>query len=125
MPIAPRAIPSSLKATPAGLIDKDQFTSRMKQTKARIAALEERLGAASDRINRQQQLQLLSSRLEDLAARLGPHVDSPDWNRRREMIRAIVQRIEISLTTVTIVPRFSAATPISIDRTTLAALSQA
>jgi site-specific DNA recombinase len=59
-----------------GLIEKDQFTSRMKQTKARIAQLEGRLSATSDYIDRQEQLQLLSSRLAELSAHLGPHIDS-------------------------------------------------
>src|SRR5579863_5034108 len=104
-----------------GMIEKDQFTSRMKQTKARIAEIEGRLSATSDNIDRQQQLQLLSSRLAELSVHLGPHIENADWSSRREVIRAIVQRIEINPTTVTIVPRFSAAIPISIGRTTLSA----
>lgn len=104
-----------------GLIEKDQFTSRMKQTKARIAELEGRLSATSDYIDRQEQLHLLSSRLAELSAHLGPHIENTEWSSRRDVVRAIVQRIEINPTAVTIVPRFSAATPISIGRTTLSA----
>jgi site-specific DNA recombinase len=104
-----------------GMVEKDQFTSRMKQTKARIAEIEGRLSATSEHIDRQQQLQLLSSRLAELSAHLGLHIENAEWSSRREVIRAIVQRIEINPTAVTIVPRFSAATPISIGRTALSA----
>jgi len=81
-----------------GLIEKDQFTSRMKQTKARIAQLEGRLSATSDYIDRQEQLQLLSSRLAELSAHLGPHIENTEWSSRRDVVRAIVQRIEINPT---------------------------
>jgi len=68
-----------------------------------------------------QQLQLLSSQLEELAASLGPHIENTEWNNRREVIRAIVQRIEIGPAAVTIVPRFSVAPSLSVSRTTLSA----
>ncbi len=45
-------------------------------------------------------------------------VDEEDQNEGA-VVRAIVQQIEINPTAVTIVPRFSAATPISIGRTVL------
>ena len=104
-----------------GLIEKDQFTARTKQTKARIAELEGRLGAISDSESRQQQLELMSSRLAELSAHLGPHIKNAEWSTRREVIRTIVQRIEIRRTAVTIVPRFSAAPSIAINRAALAA----
>lgn len=94
----------------------------MKQTKGQIAELEGRLSVASDSINRQQQLQLLSRRLEELAAHLGPHIEDTEWSSRREVIRALVQQIEIGPAAVTIVPRFSVAPSVSIKRTTLSAL---
>jgi len=89
----------------------------MTQTKARIVEIEGRLSATSD----QQQLQLLSSRLAELSTHLGPRIENAEWSSRREVIRTIVQRIEIKPTAVTIVPRFSAATPISIGLTALSA----
>lgn len=104
-----------------GMIEKDQFTSRIKQTKARIAEIEGRLSATSDHIDRQQQVQLISSQLAELSAHLGPHIENAGWSSRREVIRAIVQRIEINPAAVTIVPRFSAASPISIGRTAVSA----
>jgi site-specific DNA recombinase len=104
-----------------GLIEKDQFTSRMKQNKARIADLEGRLSTTSDSINRQQQLQLLSTRLAELSKHLGPRFEDTEWSCRREVIRTIVQRIEIRPAAVTIVPRFGASASICISRTTLVA----
>ena len=99
-----------------GLIDKAQFTSRISRTKDRIEEIEKRIDATSDHLNRRQQLQLLSSRLEELARHLGHHLEDTEWNSRREVIRALVQRIEIGPSAVTIVPRFSAAPSVHIGR---------
>jgi site-specific DNA recombinase len=104
-----------------GLIDKDQFASRVSRTKNRIEEIEGRINSSSDSINHQQQLLLLSSRLEQLARHLGPDLEDTEWNNRREVIRALVQRIEIGTTVVTIVPRLSAAPSVSLSRTLLLA----
>jgi site-specific DNA recombinase len=103
-----------------GLIDKDQFTLRVSRAKNRIEEIEGRISASSDSINHQQQL-LLSSRLEELARHLGPHLEDTEWNNRREVIRALVQRIEIGSAAVTIVPRFSAAPSVSLSRSLVSA----
>jgi hypothetical protein len=45
------------------------------------------------------------TRLTTLSAHLQPQLNKADWSTRREIIRAIVQRIEIGLTNIAIVLR--------------------
>jgi hypothetical protein len=90
-----------------GLIDKEQFTSRMTQTKSRITELDTKINADTGDADRQDQMRGLASRLRDLAANIGPHIADADWARGREMIRTLVQRIEIGTEKVMIVFRLS------------------
>jgi len=90
-----------------GLIDKDQFTSRMTRTKSRIAEIEAKISAGTGDADHQERLRFLASRLRELAATVGQNLQDADWARRREIIRALVQRIEIGPEKVTIVFRLS------------------
>ena len=55
-------------------------------------------------------LRLATSRLRELAAAVGPHLANADWRRRRDMIRTLVQRIEIGPEVITIVFRVTPGT---------------
>jgi hypothetical protein len=50
-------------------------------------------------------LRLAVKRLHDLAAAIGPHLANADWHRRRDIIRTLVQRMEIGREVVKIVFR--------------------
>ncbi len=78
-----------------GLIEKDQFTSRMARTKSRIAEIDTKINGDAGEADQLEHLRLAASRLRELAAAVGPHLASPDWHRRRDLIRRLVQRIEI------------------------------
>jgi site-specific DNA recombinase len=88
-----------------GLIEKDQFTSRMRRTKSRIADLDAKIKADAGEVDRLEHLQLATKRLRELATAVGPHLADADWHRRREIIRTLVQRIEIGLDVIKIVFR--------------------
>jgi site-specific DNA recombinase len=78
-----------------GLIDKDQFTSRMGRTKSRIAGLDVRIKAYAGDVDASENLRLAANRLRELAAAIGPDLASADWHRRRGIIRTLIQRIDI------------------------------
>jgi site-specific DNA recombinase len=86
-----------------GVIDRDQFTARMDRTKSRIAEIEAKLGAQETGEGRRAHVQALMSRLGALSNHIKSQLRDPDWATRREIIRAIVQRIEIGPAKVTIV----------------------
>jgi len=88
-----------------GLIEKDQFTSRMTRTKSRIAELDTKIMDDAGDVDHLEHLRLAASRLRELAAAVGPHLANSDWHRRRDLIRTLVQRIEIGLEVIKIVFR--------------------
>jgi site-specific DNA recombinase len=90
-----------------GLIDKEQFTSRMTRTRSRIAELEAKISSDSGDSDHQERLRFLASRLRELAATVGPDLEDAHWARRREIIRSLVQRIELGPEKVTTVFRLS------------------
>ena len=88
-----------------GLIDKDQFASRMGRTKCRIADLDARINTYAGDVDQREHLRVATNRLRELAATVGPELGSADWQRRREIIRTIVQRIEVDTDVIKIVFR--------------------
>jgi site-specific DNA recombinase len=88
-----------------GLIEKDQFTSRMARTKSRIAELDAKIKDDAGDADRLEYLRLAAKRLRELATAVGPHLATADWHRRRDIIRTLVQRIEIGREVIKIVFR--------------------
>jgi site-specific DNA recombinase len=88
-----------------GLIEKDQFASRMARTKGRIAELDARIKADSGAVDQREHIRLATNRLRELAATIGTELASADWLRRREIIRTLVQRIDIDTEVIKIIFR--------------------
>ncbi len=90
-----------------GLIEKDQFASRMARTKSRIVDLDARIKAYAGDVDQREHLRLATNRLRELAATVGPQLGSADWQRRREIIRTVVQRIDIDTDVIKIIFRMN------------------
>jgi site-specific DNA recombinase len=88
-----------------GLIEKDQFTSRMTRTKTRITDLDAKIKASAGEVDPLEHLRLATARLRELAAAVGPELAGADWQRRREIIRTLVQRINIDTEVIKIIFR--------------------
>ena len=93
-----------------GVIDRDQFTIRMDRTKARISEIETKLSAQAADQDQRVHVRSLRTRLATLSSHLQSHLNEPDWTTKREIIRALVQRIEIGTTSVAVVLRLPAET---------------
>ena len=93
-----------------GLIEKEQFASRIARTKIRIADLDARIEANSGDVDRREHLQLATNRLRELAATIKPELVSADWKRKREIIRTLVQRIDIDTEAIKIIFRVNHST---------------
>ena len=93
-----------------GVIDKDQFTSRMNRTKARIADIDTKIGAQSADEDWRTHVRSVMSRLAELSTQLQSQLNDADWATKREVVRALVQRIEIGPTKVTVVLRLPTGT---------------
>jgi site-specific DNA recombinase len=90
-----------------GLIDKDQFTSRANRTKKSIADLDAKIKADTGTVGQAERLRGAVARLREMAATLGPGLPELDWNSRRDVIRLLVQRIEIGTESIRLVFRLT------------------
>ena len=90
-----------------GLLDKSEFEPRVLTGRERLAKLEaecqQRIGEATQEAD----LRLVIGRLEEFARRVSQELQGPDWDTRREVVRALVKQVEIDEQEVRIVYRVS------------------
>src|SRR4051812_16284809 len=90
-----------------GLLEKSEFEPRISAARTRLAKLEgeqrQRIGEAAQ----EAELRLVVGQLEAFAGRVSEGLQGPDWDTRREIIRALVKRVEIDEREVRIVYRVS------------------
>jgi hypothetical protein len=79
----------------------------MARSKSRIADLDTRIDAYAGDLNRREHLRFATNRLRELAATVGAELGSADWERKREIIRTVVQRIDIDTEVIKIVFRIN------------------
>jgi len=82
-----------------------QFTARMNRTKARLADIDTKIGAQAADEDRGIHVRSVMSRLAELARHLQSQLNDADWSTKREIIRALVQRIEIGPMKIAVVLR--------------------
>jgi site-specific DNA recombinase len=71
----------------------------------RIAKLEEQAKELSDQEKLQSELQLIIGRLEDFTLKVKDGLDQADWDSKRDIIRALVKRVEVEKGQVNVVFR--------------------
>jgi site-specific DNA recombinase len=98
-----------------GLIEKGEFEPRIKRMKQRVTTLEEQLHQWADEAVQQRELHLLIGQLETFVNKVQQNLAAADWGMKREIIRALVRRVEIDKQEVTVVfrvgPDLSGARP--------------
>ena len=77
----------------------------MTRTKSRIAELDTKINDDAGDVDQLEHLRLATKRLREPAAAVGSHLATADWHRRRDIIRTLVQRIEIGREVLKIVFR--------------------
>ena len=90
-----RAIARLIDAYEEGLLTKAEFEPRLRSTRARLIKLEAEAKAASQYAAEERDLRLVIGQFTDFAQRVEQGLREPDWLTRREIIRALVKRIEI------------------------------
>jgi len=98
-----RAIGRLIDAYEDGLLSKTEFDPRIRGAKERLAKLETEEKAAAQQASQEQELRLVMGRLEDFANQVYDRLQEPDWMTRREIIRALVKRIEIGPETIRVI----------------------
>jgi site-specific DNA recombinase len=79
----------------AGRIEKREFEPRITQLRQRVTKLTAQAHQLAEETALHTELQLIIGRLEDFAAQVQDGLEDADWTRRREMIRALVTRVEV------------------------------
>jgi site-specific DNA recombinase len=90
-----------------GLLDKSEFEPRISAARERLAKLEDECRQRLDEANQEAELRLVIGQLEEFARRISQELQEPDWETRREIIRALVKKVEIDEQEVRIVYRVS------------------
>src|SRR5215207_6251740 len=78
-----------------GLIAKAEFEPRLSELRRRVAKLEAEAGALKTSAEQTRCLQLVIGKLEAFAAIIADRLEVADWATQRDLIRTLVQRIEI------------------------------
>ncbi len=97
-----------------GLIEKDEFTLRIRRAKERSARFEEQLRSQVELAAQRRELLLIITRLEDFTSRIKNGLGHADWNTKRDLLRALVRRVEIGPDGVNVVFRVDPAISPSI-----------
>lgn len=98
-----RGIARLIDAYEDGLLEKAEFEPRIKRAKERLAKLEAEARGQAERETEEQQLRLVIGRLQEFAEKVKTGLQEADWTTRREIIRALVKRVEIDKEDVRIV----------------------
>jgi site-specific DNA recombinase len=88
-----------------GLIEKQEFEPRITRLRQRLTALEEQAQQLRDETTLQDELRLIIGRLEDFAIKVHNGLEGADWTSKRELIRALVKRVDVAHDQVNVVFR--------------------
>src|SRR3954452_3221032 len=91
-----------------GIIDKAELGPRLAALRQRAGKLEAEAAALRDAAARTRSLQLVIGRLESFAGVVRDRLATADWATRRDLVRALVRRIEIDDDQVRVVFRVDA-----------------
>jgi site-specific DNA recombinase len=88
-----------------GLLDKSEFEPRVTAARERLSKLEEEHKQRAEEEDRDAELRLVIGQLEEFARRVSEGLDGSNWLTRREIVRALVKKVEVDEKEVRIVYR--------------------
>jgi site-specific DNA recombinase len=91
-----------------GLLDQQEFEPRVLRLRQRITHVEAQCRQLTEAETLQRELQRIIGRVEEFAAQVHQNLDGLEWPRKREILRALVRRVEIGLDQVQVVFRVDA-----------------
>ena len=95
----------------SSIIDKDEFEPKIKTLKIKLAQIDEQIQQSIKTDGAQHELFLVINRLEEFAKKVDVTLDAVDFNTKREIIRALVKRVEIYKDEVVVVFRIDPQAP--------------
>ncbi len=100
-----RGIARLVDAYEDGLLEKNDFEPRIRRAHERLITLEAEAKKLADEQGQHVELQLVIGRLEEFADRIKAGLDDADWSTKREIIRALVKRVEVDEAQVRVIYR--------------------
>jgi len=88
-----------------GLIDKEEFEPRIARMRERLKQIDEQAQQVKDEASLERELTLILGRLDEFASRVKQGLHEADWTTRREIIRALVKRVDIDQEQVRVIFR--------------------
>jgi site-specific DNA recombinase len=102
-----RAITRLIDAYETGLLSKEEFEPRIKSSKQRLAELEAESSRLSEEQSEEEELCLAMGHLEEFSNQVRENLKTIDWAGKREIIQALVKRVEIGRDGVRVVYKVS------------------
>ncbi len=93
-----------------GFLTKEEFEPRITRLRQRIAQFEAALAREIDEASMLHEFRLVIGRMEEFAAHVRAGLADTDWSLRRDIIRALVKRIDVTDAHITVVFRVGAHT---------------
>ena len=91
-----RALARLIDAYESGLLDKDEFAPRLERVRQRLQDAQTQLEALHQAQDQEQTIAQALGRLEDFAARIETGLCEPTPQQQREILKALVKRVEIA-----------------------------
>jgi site-specific DNA recombinase len=102
-----KVISRLIDAYGGGLLDKSEFEPRILAARERLAKLEDECRQRIGEATQEAELRLVIGQLEEFARRVSEELQEPDWDTRRNVVRALVKKVEVDEQEVRIVYRVS------------------
>jgi len=90
-----RGITRMIDAYQEGFLEREEFEPRIRAAKERLAKLESEAKTVTDREEEEQELRTTVDQLQSFAARIRSGLQDADWTTRREILRALVRKVEV------------------------------
>lgn len=105
-----RGIARLIDSYAEGLIDKQEFEPRVTRMRERMQHLEDQLSGLKEAAAGEEELRLILGRLETFADKVKAGLHQADFQTRREIMRALVKRVEVDQQQIRVVFRISPTT---------------
>jgi len=102
-----RGIARLIDSYAEGFIDRQEFEPRVTRMRERLQHLEEQLHRLKEEAEGEEALRVILGRLETFAAKVNEGLHQADFQTRRDIIRALVKRVEIDEQQIRVVFRIS------------------
>jgi site-specific DNA recombinase len=90
-------------------VEKAEFEPHLRNAREWLERLQTEAKEQADQEAQEEELRLVVGRLQEFADQVRDGLHHADWHTRREIIRAVVKRVEVDAETIRVIYRISPA----------------